>query len=193
MGKPKRRRDLQGCRRSRIAASRQNVDDHRGRADAVIKRFLAGSFDGGKTISRNASEYGDHLSITVVGALQSLADLLHRGWQDPFAERSAVTQSTGFASKNRNIVPRVVDGVATTKAALVFSDRHSILFYDDPISVSVNLDRAADGCRQDGIFVVVEADGTGLRHRGRDAVEPVKWTNVAHKAATLGLIARRLG
>jgi hypothetical protein len=24
-------------------------------------------------------------------------------------------------------------------------------------------------------------------------VEPVKWTNVAHKAATLGLIARRLG
>ena len=113
----------------------------------MIKRFLAGSFDGGKTISRNASEYGDHLPITVVGDLQSLADLLHRGWQDPFAEGSAIAQGTGFASKDRNIVPRVVDSVATTETAQVFSDRHSILFDDDPISIGVNLDRAADGCR----------------------------------------------
>ncbi|CUX06848.1 conserved hypothetical protein [Agrobacterium fabacearum S56] len=187
MGKPKRIRDLKCCSRSRIAASRQNVDDHRGRADAVIKRFLAGSFDGGKTISRNASEYGDHLPITVVSALQSLADLFHRGWQDPFAEGSTITQGTGFASQDRNIVPGVVDSVATTKAAPVFSDRHSILFDDNPIGIGVNLDRAADGCRQDRIFVVVETDGAGLRHRGWDAVEPVKWADVAHKAATLGL------
>ncbi len=101
----------------------------------MIKRFLAGSFDGGKTTGRNASEYGDHLSITVVRALQSLADLFHRGWQDPFAEGSAIAQGTRFASEDRNIVPGVVDSVATTKAAPVFSDRHSILFYDDPISI----------------------------------------------------------
>ncbi len=98
MGKPKRIRDLQSSCGSRIAASRQNVNDHRGRADAVIERFLTGSLDGGKTIGRNASEYGDHLPITVVSALQSLADLFHRGWQDPFAEGSAIAQGTGFAS-----------------------------------------------------------------------------------------------
>jgi hypothetical protein len=43
MGKPKRIRDLQGCSGSRIVASGQNVDDHRGRAGAVIERFLAAS------------------------------------------------------------------------------------------------------------------------------------------------------
>jgi len=66
---------------SGIAASGQNVDDSRGRADAVIERFLAGSLNGCETISGHTSEYGDHLPITVIDALQSLADFLHRGWQ----------------------------------------------------------------------------------------------------------------
>ncbi|OJH51358.1 hypothetical protein ATN81_02310 [Agrobacterium pusense] len=123
MGKPKRIRDLQGCSGSWIAASRQNVDDNRGRADAVIERFLAGSLNGGETIGGNASEYGDHLPITVIDALQSLADLLHCGWQNPFAEGSAVAQGTGFASKDRDIVPGIIDGIATAKAAPMFSDR----------------------------------------------------------------------
>lgn len=113
MGKPKRIRDLQGCSRSRIAASSQSVDDQRGRADAVIERFLAGSFNGGKTISRNTSEYADHLPITVIDALQSLANLFHRGRQNPFPERSAVAQGTGFASEDRDIVPGIIDGLAT--------------------------------------------------------------------------------
>jgi len=65
----------------------------------VIERFPAGSLNGCETIGGNASEYGDHLPITVIDALQSLADLLHRGWQNPFAERSTVAQGTGFASK----------------------------------------------------------------------------------------------
>ncbi len=149
MGKPKRIRDLQGCSGSRIAASRQNVDDDRSRADAVIERFLASSFNGCETIGGNASEYGDHLSITVIDALQSLADLLHGGWQNPFAEGSAIAQGTGFASKDRDIVPGIIDGIATAEAALVFRDRHSILFDDDPISIGMNLDWAADGSRQD--------------------------------------------
>ncbi|MNE19711.1 hypothetical protein D3C80_1128020 [compost metagenome] len=83
-------------------------------------------------------------------------------------------------------MPGVVDSVATTKAALVFSDGHSILLDDDPISIGVNLDRAADGCRQDRIFVVVEADSAGLRHRGRNAVETIEWADVTHEAAAFG-------
>lgn len=40
MGKPKRIRDLQCSCGSRIATSRQNVDDQRGRADAVMRAPL---------------------------------------------------------------------------------------------------------------------------------------------------------
>jgi hypothetical protein len=103
-------------------------DDHRGRADAVIKRFLASSLNCRETISGNTSEYGDHLPITVIDALQPFAHLLHRGWQNPFPERSALAQGTGFASEDGDTVPGIVDGVATAEAAPVLSDRHPVLF-----------------------------------------------------------------
>ena len=51
-------------------------------------------------------------------------------------------------------MPRIIDSVATTEAALVFSDRHSILFDDDPISIRMNLDGAADGRRQDRVLIM---------------------------------------
>lgn len=47
----------------------------------------------------------------------------------------------------------------------------------------MNLDGAADGSRQDRVFVVIEAYGAGLRHRGWNAVEPIEWADVAHEAA----------
>ncbi len=78
MGKPKRIRDLQGCYGSRIAASRENVDDPRGRANAVTERFLAGSLNCGKTISRHAPEYGDHLPITFAVA-NAVLDVIDEG------------------------------------------------------------------------------------------------------------------
>lgn len=106
----------------------------------MIECFLAGSLNGCETIGGNASEYGDHLSIAIIDALQSLTDLLHRGWQNPFAEGSAVAQGTGFASKDRDIVPGIIDGIATAEAASVFRDRQSILFDDDSISIGMNLD-----------------------------------------------------
>lgn len=113
----------------------------------MIERLLTDSLNRGKAISRNTSEYGDHLSITVVGTLQPLADFLHRSGQNPFAERSAVAQSTRFAREDRNIVSRIIDGLAPAKAAPVFSDRHSILFDDEPISTGMNFDGAANGSR----------------------------------------------
>ena len=105
MGKPKRIRDLQGCGGSGIATSRQNVDDHRGRADTVMERFLAGSLNCRQAIGGNTSEYGNHLPITVIDALQSLADLLHRRWQYPVAKRRAIAKSARFAGQDRHVMP----------------------------------------------------------------------------------------
>lgn len=69
MGQPQRIRDLQGGRGSRIAASRQNVDDHRGRADAVIESLLTGRLDSRQSINGRACKDGDHLPITIIGVL----------------------------------------------------------------------------------------------------------------------------
>ena len=67
-----------------VALAGEDVDDDRRGMDAVIERFLAGSLNGCEAIGGNASEYGDHLPITIIDTLQSLAHLLHRGWQNPF-------------------------------------------------------------------------------------------------------------
>lgn len=188
MGEPKRASGI--CRVAAGAGSRlrasQNIDDHRGRADAVIESFLAGSVHCREAIGRHTSEDGDHLPIPVIGALQSFADLLHRGWQNPFPERSAVAQSAGFASEDRNIVPGIIDVIATAKAGPMFGDRHPVLLDDKPISIGVDLDRATDGSRQDGIFVVVEANGACLRHRRWHAMEAIEGSDVMHEAAALG-------
>ncbi|MNI29735.1 hypothetical protein D3C73_835580 [compost metagenome] len=187
MGQPKRIRDLQGCSGSRIAASRQNVDDHRGRADAVIERFLTSRFDGRQSVNGHACKDGDHLPITIVGVLQPFADLLHCGWQCPVSEWSAVAQRAGFASQNRDIMPGIVGGLAAAEAALVLADIDSILLDDDPVRIGMHLDGTADGSRQDRVFVVVEADRAGLRHRGRNTVEAIKWPDITHEANALGL------
>lgn len=152
----------------------------------MLKRLLASCLDRSKTIGGHASEYGDHLSVTVIDALQPLANLLHRGWQNPFPERSTVAQGTGFASEDKDVMPGIIDGIAAAKAALMFRDRHPILLDDDPVRIGMKLDGATNGSRQDRVFAVVEADGAGLRHRGRNAVEAIEWANVAHEAAAFG-------
>lgn len=44
-------------------------------------------------------------------------------------------------------------------------DDHAVLADDDPVGIGMDLDRAADGRRQDRVFVGVEANRAGLRHR----------------------------
>ncbi|MNN61933.1 hypothetical protein D3C81_1771960 [compost metagenome] len=56
----------------------------------MIKRFLACSIDICQSVGRYACEDGDHLPITIVSAVQTFADFLHSGWQNPIAERCAI-------------------------------------------------------------------------------------------------------
>lgn len=147
----------------------------------MIQSLLAGGIDGRQAIGGNTAEDGDHLPITIMDALQPPTHFLHGRWQNPFAEWGTVAQSAGFASQNRHIVPRIVDRLATAKATRMLTDIDAILPDHDLLGIGMNLDRAADRRRADGVFVVVEADRAGLRHRGRDAVETVERPDIMTK------------
>lgn len=69
----------------------------------------------------------------------------------------------------------------------MFGDDHPVLANDDPVSIGLHFDGAADGSRDDGISVVVEAPRAGLRHRGRGRVEAVELSGVADQRTALGL------
>jgi hypothetical protein len=84
-------------------------------------------------------------------------------------------------------MPWVIDGLVPAKGAGMFTDDHAILPNDDPLGIGMHLDGPPDRSRQDGILVVVEPHGAGLRHRSWDTVEPVEGTNIGHEMRPLGL------
>jgi hypothetical protein len=90
-----------------ITVPRQNVDDDRGGMNTLLKSFSAGGLDGRQAIIGHAAEDLGRLAVTVVAALQLSADPGQGGWQHPVPEGGAIAQGAGFASQNRDIVPRV--------------------------------------------------------------------------------------
>ena len=62
--------------------------------------------------------------------------------------RCTIAQSSGFASQNRHIMPRIVGCLASAKATLMVSDIDPVLPDNDPVGISMNLDRPADGSRE---------------------------------------------
>lgn len=114
-------------------------------------------------VTGQATEDLDHLPIAIIAALQFAADRALRGWQHPIPERGAIAQSDGFASQNRDIVPRIMDSPASSKGAGMVADDHGILSEDDPIRIGTHIDRPPDGGCDHGILVVVEPHGAGLQ------------------------------
>lgn len=131
------------CRWSRITATHQGVEDDGSRANALIKRLLAGGLHGRDPVARHASEDGDHLPITGIDCLQSLADLHHHRRQHPVAERHAIAKSAGLAGQNRHIMPGIIDRLVAAEAAAMFSDDRAILLDDNPVCIGVDFDRTA--------------------------------------------------
>lgn len=70
----------------RVTAARQDIDDHRGRMDALIEGFPAGSLDSQQAVVADAAEDLDHLPITIIAALQLAPDRGHRRGQHPVLE-----------------------------------------------------------------------------------------------------------
>ncbi len=59
-------------------------------------------------------------------------------------------------------MPRIVDRLASAIAAGVFRDDAPILADHDPIGISMDFDRAADGAGAHRVLVIVKAHETGF-------------------------------
>ena len=172
-------------RGARIALARQNVEDDIGRMDALGERLNASRLDRRQSVGEHRGEDFDHLPVAVVGAGELAPHPIERRRQHPVLERRAVAQSARLARQNRHVMPGIVDRLASAVAARVLGHRASILADDDPIGVGVDVDGAADGARADRVFVVVEPYQAGLRHRGRQRVEPIETAAIRNELRPL--------
>ena len=174
MPKPQRIRREDGRRRSGVALAREDVDDHIGRVDALGHRLGTGGLDRRQPVGEHGGENGDHLAIAVIGTGEFASHPLQRGRQHPVLERRAVAQCPGLAGQDRHVVPWIIDRLAAPIAAGMFRDRAPVLADDDAIGIGMDLDRPANGAGVHRVFVVVEANQAGLRHRGRQRVEAIE-------------------
>src|SRR4029077_20650745 len=116
----------------------------------------------------------DHLAIAVIGTGKFSPHALQGGGEYPILERSAIAQGAWLASQDRHVVPWIIDRFAAPIAARMLRNDAPLLANDDPIGVSVNLDRAANGAGADRVFVIVKANQAGLRHGRRQSVESIE-------------------
>jgi hypothetical protein len=79
-----------GGRRTRITLAGQDVEHNVSGVDALDNRFGARRLDGRQPVGDHRAKDTDYLPIAVVGADQLAPDALHRGWQYPVLEGSAV-------------------------------------------------------------------------------------------------------
>ena len=165
----------QDCRRrSRIALTREDVDDDVGRMDALRQCLEAGRLHCGQSIGEHGGEDFHHLPVAVVGPGQLAPHAVQGRRQHPILERRAVAQSARLASQNRHVMPGIVYGCAAPVTARMLRHDAPVLADDDAIRIGLDLDRAADGACADRVAVVVEADQASFRHRGRHGVGPSK-------------------
>lgn len=130
--------------------------------DALIHGFATGSLDSLQPVIANTDQDLDHLPVAIIAALQLSPDRGHGGRQHPVLEWGPIAQRTGFAAKNRHIMPGIVNRLAPPEGARVLSDDNPILPDDDPLGIGMHLDRTPDRRRDHRVFVVVEPHGAGF-------------------------------
>ena len=130
-----------------ITLASQNVDDHSGGEYALIKRLLAGRFDCRKAVDTDTFQDRHHLPVPIMHGLELSPNMLHGGWQDPIKEWCTVPQCSRLARQDRNIMPWIINRLATAEAAFMLADLDTILPYDDAVGISMDLGWAANGSR----------------------------------------------
>src|SRR5690606_26616996 len=155
--------------------------------NALIERLLAGGLDGAYPVGQHAGEDLHHLPVAIVCCLELAAYLLHGRRQDPSPERRAVAQAARLARQHRHVVPGIVDHLAAPERTGMIADDYTVLADDDPVGIGMDLDRPAHGTRKHGVFVVIEAHGASLRHRGGDAMEAVEAPGIGNEAGAFFL------
>lgn len=117
----------------------------------MIHRFLAGGIDGRQAIGRT------HPRMLTICRSPSWTLFSRRRTFSIAAGKThsrngaPLRKSTGFASQNRDIMPGIVDRLATAKATRMLTDIHSVLSDDDPVGIGGNLNRTTDRSREDGV------------------------------------------
>src|ERR1700722_51024 len=84
-------------------------------------------------------------------------------------------------------MPRIIYGCAAPIAAWMFRHDAPVLADHDALGVGVNVDGAADRAGAHRVFVVVEPDQAGLRHRSRQGVEAVEAPTIGNELRPLFL------
>lgn len=168
-----------------VSLASQNVDDHSGRKYALIKRLLASRFDCRKTVDTDTFQDRHHLSVPIMHAFKLPSNMLHGSWQNPIKEWCTVPQCSRFACQDRNIMPWIINCLATTEAAFMLAYLDTILPYDDAVGISMDLGWAANGSRQHRIFVVVETHEASFADRGLYRVEAIELAGIADQMGLL--------
>ena len=139
-----------------IALPSENVEDDVSGVDALDDRLSAGGFDRRQSVGEHRGEDVDHLPIAVIDASELAPYALHRGWQHPILEGSAVAQGAWLAGEHRDVVPRVVERIPAAERAGMFGDDPPVLTDHDAVRIGMNFDGTPDRAGSDRVFVVVE-------------------------------------
>src|SRR5262245_32500721 len=115
------------------------------------------------------------------------ADLRQSWRQIPVAKRVAIPQRAGFSGQHRQVVPRIVGGLAAAEATGMLADNLAAAPDDDTFGVDPQLRGAARRPGRDAVAVVVEAHQAALRYRDLDLAETIERTAIFNQAGSLGL------
>src|SRR3984893_1270757 len=94
-----------------------------------------------QSVRKHGGKNFDHLAVAVIGTGKFSPHALQSGGQYPILERSAIAQGAWLASQDQHVVPWIIDRFAASIAARMLRNDAPLLADDDPIGVSVNLDR----------------------------------------------------
>jgi len=153
--------------------------------DAFDEGFGAGGFHGIEPVGQHGAEDVDHLTIAVRHPAEPALHTSHRGRQIPFLEGGTVTERAGLAGEHGDVMQGVVDRLVASEGPRVAADDLAILPELHALGVGADLDRPTDGPGFHRVAVLVEADETGLRHRGRHGVEAVERPDVVNQHRTV--------
>jgi len=155
-----------GCRRSRLTLPGQGVEDHGAVEHPGSDSLGAGHLDRRQAVVQNGIENLHHLPVAISRAAQLLTYPPERTRQNPGFEWRPIAQRARLAHEHRNVVPRIIDRLLAPEAAFMLGQDLAVLANSDPVGIGVNIDWPSNRRGGNRIFVAVESDQTGLRHRG---------------------------
>lgn len=123
--------------------------------DLLIERGGTGRCDGLEPVNGHHREDVDELAVPIGMLGQALAQPRHRGGQVPVLERRAVAQRPGLFLERLDVVPGVVDDLATGKAPGVLADDSACTDHHDPLGISAHRGHAAHVAALNAVAVVL--------------------------------------